>query len=106
LSIQKFDYIRSQKLLKACRALPCQNCGISDGSVCAAHSNQAEHGKGRSIKASDQYVASLCHACHHDVDQGRCLARSERVKLWMDAHTKTVAALVAAGLWPSGVPVP
>lgn len=106
MTIPKFDYIRSPKLLQACRKLPCQHCSISDGSVCAAHSNQAEHGKGKGIKASDQYVASLCHACHYDVDQGRCLSRSERVKLWTDAHFKTVRELVRLGLWPDGVPVP
>ena len=105
-AIAKFKYIRSPKLLQACRKLPCQHCGISDGSVCAAHSNQAEHGKGRALKSSDVYVASLCHACHHAVDQGRTMSRTERVQVWTDAHVRTVAELVKRGLWPKDVPVP
>lgn len=104
--IPKFEYIRSSKLLLACRKLSCQNCGISDGSVCAAHSNQAAHGKGKAVKASDIYVASLCHVCHSDVDQGRCLSRSERVRLWTNAHIKTVRELVRQGLWPLDLPIP
>jgi hypothetical protein len=106
MNFPKTQYIRSQKLMQAYRKIPCQHCGIDDGSVCGAHSNQAEHGKGRSIKASDDQAASLCHACHHAVDQGRSMSRSERVKVWADAHVKTVRELVRRGLWPLDVPVP
>lgn len=104
--IQKTQYIRSAKLMQAYRKIPCQHCGVDDGTVCGAHSNSAEHGKGRGIKASDVYCASLCHSCHMAIDQGRSLSRSERVAIWNEAHAKTVKALVALGLWQVGVPVP
>lgn len=104
--IQKFDYVRSKPLLKACRLIPCQNCEADDGTVCAAHSNQAQHGKGKSIKASDQFVASLCFRCHSALDQGSHLSRDERVEMWTAAHRKTVRLLLARGLWPDAVPVP
>ncbi len=55
----KTEYIRSNKLMLRYRMLPCQNCGANDGTVCGAHSNQSKHGKGKGIKASDQYAASL-----------------------------------------------
>ena len=63
----KFKYIRSPALLKACREIPCQHCGIEDGTVVAAHSNESRHGKGRGIKASDIYIAALCAKCQEQV---------------------------------------
>ena len=104
--IPKYPYIRSPALLKACRAIPCTNCGRADGTVCAAHSNQAKHGKGRSIKASDVFVASLCHTCHSELDQGSRMNRAERERMWNACHIQTLKELVRAGLWPAGIPVP
>lgn len=106
MSLQKFNYIRSPALLKACRAIACTNCGRDDGTVVAAHSNQAKHGKGRSIKASDVFVASLCHECHSALDQGSKMSRSAREHLWNGCHRQTVIELVRCGLWPAGIPVP
>jgi hypothetical protein len=102
----KRSYVRSTKITEACRAIPCQHCGLDDGTVVAAHSNMSAHGKGRSIKASDDRVASLCHSCHSDLDQGQSLSRAEREAMWWDAHVKTVLLLVRRALWPSNVPVP
>ena len=98
--LTKTNYLRSPSLMRLYRTLPCQHCGIDDGSVCGAHSNQSHHGKGRGIKAGDQYCASLCHACHLALDQGRSMSRAERVAMWDAAHAKTVAALQAQGKWP------
>lgn len=102
----KTEYVRSPKLMQAYRKIPCQACGIDDGTVVGAHSNQAAHGKGRGIKASDDRAASLCHSCHMAVDQGRSLSRPERESLWTSAHEKTVRELLRRGLWPMDVPVP
>lgn len=105
-AIPKFPYVRSKKLLEACRRIPCQHCGVRDGTVCAAHSNQSIHGKGRGVKASDIYIASLCFTCHSNLDQGREGSREYRAGLWNAAHEKTVAMLNKLGLWPEGVPQP
>ena len=86
--------------MKLYRTLPCQNCGMDDGSVCGAHSNQSKHGKARGIKAGDQFCASLCHVCHLALDQGRTMTRTERREMWDAAHAKTVAELQARGVWP------
>ena len=102
----KFEYVRSGKLLRACRLLACQNCGKRDGTVCAAHSNQAIHGKGKSIKASDVFIAALCHYCHSALDQGHHMTEGQRVDMWNRAHAKTVRELLACGLWPVDVPLP
>lgn len=100
----KFQYIRSKALLKAVASLPCQLCGHPWAQ--AAHSNQAIHGKGRGIKASDIYTAALCQRDHHEIDQGHTLTKEQRIELWTNAHIKTVKTLVSRGLWPANVPIP
>lgn len=102
----KFRYVRSLKLLEACRRLECQHCGRRDGTVCAAHSNWAVHGKGRSIKASDIYVAAMCHQCHSQLDQGRVWSEAQRRQFWWLAHQLTILRLQRDRLWPSTVPLP
>ena len=58
--------MRDAKRLAAVRKLPCVRCGNPNSQ--AAHSNSAKHGKGRSIKSSDQYTIPLCFSCHHKFD--------------------------------------
>jgi len=89
---------RNRPLLNACRELPCQHCGISDGTVVAAHSNQLRDGKGRGLKAHDYRVASLCYKCHMELDQGKNLSKQERTELWEEAHRKTIGQLFERGL--------
>jgi hypothetical protein len=69
------------------------HCGISDGTIVAAHSNQLRDGKGRGIKAHDYRIAALCYKCHHELDQGAKLSKQERVDMWEDAHRLTVGWL-------------
>jgi hypothetical protein len=88
----KTKYVRDKKRLEACRNLPCQHCGAEDGTVVAAHSNEGIHGKGRGIKASDEFVAALCFACRANLDQGR-MTKQERADLWHNAHIKTIKLL-------------
>lgn len=102
MMIPKFNYFRSKKHLKNVAELPCQNCYI-EGQTQAAHSNWAEHGKGRGIKASDQYTAALCVSCHITLDSGAKLTKEQRRDLWQMAHQKTVAKLKASGKWPSEI---
>ena len=89
---------RNRPLLNACRELPCQHCGISDGTVVAAHSNQLRDGKGRGLKAHDYRVASLCYKCHMELDQGKNLSKQERTELWEEAHRKTIGQLFELSL--------
>jgi hypothetical protein len=89
---------RNEKLLKSVRELPCQICGIEDGTIVAAHSNQLRHGKGRSIKAHDWAIAALCYNCHAEIDQGSKLNKSERIENWQSAWEKTIAELFERGI--------
>jgi hypothetical protein len=101
----KREYVRSEKLREAYRLIPCQHCDTDDGTVCCAHSNWAEHGKGKAIKADDNRAASLCSTCHAWLDQGAADGAAKR-RMWDAAHRKTIAALTRLGYWPKGVPVP
>ena len=88
---------RNKKLLEIARESPCQNCGIQDGTICAAHSNQLRDGKGTGIKAQDYRIASLCHKCHHEIDNGNNLSKEARRELWEDAHRGTIGWLFSNG---------
>lgn len=59
--------MRDSKRLAAIRRLPCCECGRAAPNQ-AAHSNFSIHGKGRGIKASDEYVIPLCIKHHHQFD--------------------------------------
>jgi len=100
----KHKYVRSKALLEACRTIACQNCGIEDGTVCAAHINWGG-GKGKAIKADDNLVASLCFTCHAALDQGADMDKEERQDLWFKAHHRTVLLLLATRKWPAKVPI-
>ena len=103
--IAKFAYVRSRPLLDAIKALPCQHCGAA-GPSDPAHSNQAAHGKGKGIKASDIYAAALCRHDHNEIDQGSRLTQDERVALWTAAWRKTVRELLRRGTWPLDIEIP
>lgn len=66
----KFEYLRSEKHLNVIRSLNCAGCDADPRSQ-AAHSNMGKHGKGRSIKASDEFTLALCRNCHTGYDQAK-----------------------------------
>lgn len=84
---------RNNAILKAVREAPCMMCGILDGTIVAAHSNQQKDGKGRGIKAHDYRIAALCFKCHFSIDQAHQMSRSERLNAWEEAHRKTIGWL-------------
>ena len=84
---------RNKKLLELVRKSPCQNCGIQNGTIISAHSNQLRDGKGRGIKAHDYRIAALCYGCHMELDQGTSMSKLERVEMWDEAHRKTIGWL-------------
>ena len=67
--------MRDAKRLAAVRLLPCVKCGNPNSQ--AAHSNSAKHGKGRSIKSSDQFTIPLCRSCHFQFDTFQLGNRAE-----------------------------
>lgn len=89
---------RNKKLLELARLLPCQICGIEDGTVVAAHSNQLRDGKGRGLKSSDFRIASLCFRCHAEADTSSTLTKVARIEMWEQAHRATIGELFERGL--------
>jgi len=88
---------RNKKLLELARLLPCQHCGIEDGTVVAAHSNQLRDGKGRGLKSSDFRIASLCFRCHAEADTSSTLTKVARIEMWEQAHRATIGELFERG---------
>lgn len=88
---------RNKKILDRCRELPCQICGMEDGTVVAAHSNQLRDGKGKGMKAHDYRVAALCHYCHMEIDQGKKWDKSEKMDFWDEAHRRTLGQFFERG---------
>jgi hypothetical protein len=89
---------RNKKLLEVCRQMPCQHCGIDNGTIVAAHSNQLRDGKGKGLKAHDYRIAALCYGCHMELDQGAKMNKSERIDFWEAAHRNTIGQLFERGL--------
>ena len=89
---------RNAKLLREAGRLPCQHCGMDDGTTVAAHSNQLRDGKGRGLKANDYRIATLCFKCHSELDQGKIWSKAERVSIFEDAHRKTIGELFERGI--------
>ena len=96
------DNFRCRRLLDAVRELPCQFQipGVCEGGVGSdpAHSNQQRHGKGKSMKAHDCFIAAGCRACHREVDQGMRLSRDDRIHYWQVAHDRTMLLLWQRGI--------
>jgi hypothetical protein len=88
---------RNKKLLELVRQSPCQTCGVQDGTVVAAHSNQLRDGKGRGLKAHDYRIAALCFRCHSELDQGTKMSKAERIESWEEAHRRTIGWLFENG---------
>ena len=102
MSRPKFAYYRSVAHLRNVASLPCQCCGAHGTQ--AAHSNESRMGKGRAIKASDEFTAALCPRCHSLADASYSMTRAQREQMWQNAHEKTRAALMLQGLWPFPCP--
>lgn len=94
------------KLLALARGKACQHCFVEDDTVVAAHSNQSVHGKGKSIKAHDCFIAFLCWRCHSWLDQGSGMcplavysdSREDKNAMWRVAHDRTLLLLFKLGL--------
>lgn len=79
--------MRSPKRLAEIRKLPCVRCGNPNSQ--AAHSNSAKHGKGRSIKGSDQFTIPLCAICHAAFDRFELGNRTESEAMFEKWLVKT-----------------
>lgn len=79
--------MRSPKRLAEIRKLPCIRCGNPNSQ--AAHSNSAKHGKGRGVKASDEFTIPLCATCHAAFDRFELGNRAESEAMFEKWLVKT-----------------
>ena len=81
--------MRDSTRLQEIRKMPCCECGADPPSQ-AAHSNFSIHGKGRGIKASDEYVVPLCVEHHYQFDTYSMGLSREESKQWFERKLKYV----------------
>lgn len=96
---QREPRYENRALLDLCYQIPCtadwpHDCGPSE----PAHSNQAKHGKGKSLKAHDCFVAAICRNAHRELDQGKWFDRDTKEVYWQRAFEKTLLELWRRGL--------
>lgn len=93
------------KLDKICHGRECYLripgvCRNRSDTVVPAHSNQLKHGKGRGIKAKDEFTVPACYWCHAELDQGKNLSKQERRHYWDDAYERWLPdreSIIASG---------
>lgn len=90
-------HFRSPELLKLAAG---HECTLRVEGICvrgpsvSCHSNQSCHGKGRSIKAHDCFIAFGCAPCHREIDQGKRFSREEKIAIWTRGHNETLPILM------------
>lgn len=98
MDVEKGNH-RSEALRRSAKGEACVRCGVRDGSVVWAHSNEGEHGKGKSLKAHDLLGNYLCFHCHNFYDTGTA-SREVKHAFFRECYPKTmtrVAEKLAAG---------
>jgi hypothetical protein len=103
MNFKRGEY-RNKKFTKFCHTIPCQigSPCCTDGETVPAHSNAADDGKGRGIKADDIFCAAACHACHDFVDRRGnewCNHSAEEIQWYHDRGIKrTIRLALDAGV--------
>jgi hypothetical protein len=98
----KLIYLRSPSYRRYVARHECFGCGISGYSQ-AAHPNQSKYGKGRGIKASDEFCFPLCgprpghQGCHVLHDQCLDVSREENDAMEDDYVRRMQGIARAAG---------
>lgn len=106
MKFPKFEYIRSEAYRRYTAAQPCLGCSV-EGWSNACHPNQAKYGKGRGIKAGDQFVFPLCVSrygligCHGQLDMCIEMTKAERDAL-EDEYVARHQANAAKDGWHMG----
>lgn len=80
---------RDSGRLKKIRLMICCACG-ADAPSQAAHSNFGIHGKGKGIKASDEYTIPLCASCHQNFDQNLSQQTRQQQVDWFNRKLKFI----------------
>jgi len=66
----------------------------------------AIHGKGRGIKASDEFTVALCFECHQALDAGYLMTKEQKQAMWWNAFRNTWLELLDRNLVVPDLPIP
>jgi len=80
---------RSEALRQSARDEACVACGVRDGTVVWCHANEAELGKGKSLKCHDLLGNYLC-AVHHFWYDASGASREEKRAFFRECYPKTM----------------
>lgn len=93
-ALPKDDHYRNRALLDTANGQDCtlmfaHSAGHDPKTTVACHSNQSIHGKGKSIKAHDCYIAYGCANCHSILDTDGITSREYRNGRFANAMAAT-----------------
>lgn len=98
---RKTKYIRSKRARDSARGEECTmnspDCNYNPETTVLCHSNMERHGKGRGIKASDQWTFYGCSACNYYYDSGKA-DRDMKERLFWKAWERTQQRFKDKGL--------
>jgi len=101
MSLQKYKYVRSKKARRSARDEECTmnspNCNHDSRTTVLCHSNSQKHGKGTSIKASDEHSFYGCSGCNLWFDS-MSAPKEEKERLYQKAHKRTQERFKEKGL--------
>ena len=93
---QKCGVFRNAALLRLAKGRQClvrsPICCGRDDTVVACHSNSLRHGKGRGLKAGDQWTVWGCVECNRYLDQYAGASKDEKQSLFDEAHARQIDA--------------
>ena len=96
---QREPRLKSKRITDDARDMPCQSCGVNDGTVINAHCNDMEF-RGMGMKCDDALSAWCCGTCHSLIDgQSGNLTLDEKRQMWDRAFKRTVRMRFRLGLW-------
>jgi hypothetical protein len=101
--LPKDGHYRNLRLLATANKQDCtlmflHSGGHNPATTVACHSNQSQHGKGKSIKAHDCYIAYGCDNCHTILDSNSVMSRLYRNEKFADAMAMTRFSMFDRGI--------
>lgn len=88
---------RSKKIKDSAKNEACVSCGIDDGTVVWAHSNEQKHGKGIGIKAHDLFGCFICHKCHFLYDSSTSMNKFDKQAWFREQWEKSMILVCKKG---------
>lgn len=98
--VQKYGNVDNKRLTDLARGQACtfnfpHVCNYDKDTTVSVHADELDKGKGKGLKASDEWIAWGCSACHAWLPT---MPRDEREKAWFAAFKRTYHEMWKQGL--------